>query len=78
MSYQTIVRANYLNRTAKLAFFKARKRQGDVSRLADETGFSSRYVYYTLAGERGVNQDLANAMYNLTSRRMKNAELGLA
>ena len=75
MSYQTKVRANYLNRTAKLSFFKNRQRNGDVARLSDETGYSERMVYYTLTGERRVNQTLANAMYNLTRRRMKNSEL---
>ena len=74
MSYQTNVRANYLNRTAKLAFFKARQHQGDVNRIAKETGYSPRMVYYTLNGERKVNDTIANAMYNLTRRRQKNNE----
>jgi len=72
MSYQTKVRANYLNRTAKLAFFKNRQRNGDVTKIADTTGYSERMVYYVLAGERRVNQIIANAMYNLTRRRLKN------
>ena len=74
MSYQTNVRANYLNRTAKLAFYKARQRQGDVNRIADETGYSPRMIYYTLTGERRVNDTIANAMYNLTRRRAKTTE----
>ena len=78
MSYQTKVRANYLNRTAKLSFFKNRQRNGDVAKLADTTGYSERMIYYILAGERKVNQIVANAMYNLTRRRMRNEEfLGL-
>ena len=75
MSYQTRVRANYLNRTAKLQFFKNRQRNGDVQRLADETGYTERMVYYVLRGERRVNKTIANAMYNLTRRRMHNEEL---
>lgn len=78
MSYQTNTRANNLNRTAKLAFFKARKRTGDVIRVADETGYSTRMVYYTISGERRVNDTIANAMYNLTRRRVKNSELATA
>lgn len=78
MSYQTRVRANYLNRTAKLSFFKNRQRNGDVQRLADETGYSERMVYYVLNGERRVNQTIANAMYNLTRRRMRNEDYILA
>ena len=72
MSYQTKVRANYLNRTAKLSFFKNRQRKGDVAKIAETTGYSERMVYYILAGERRVNQIVANAMYNLTRRRLKN------
>ena len=74
MSYQTNVRANYLNRTAKLAFYKARRRQGDVNRISDETGYSPRMIYYTLSGERRVNDTIANAMYMVSRRRMKNEE----
>jgi hypothetical protein len=72
MSYQTKVRANYLNRTAKLAFFKARQRQGDVNRISEETGYSPRMVYYTISGERKVNDTIANAMYTIARRRQKN------
>ena len=75
MSYQTKVRANYLNRTAKLSFFKNRQRNGDVQRLADETGYTERMLYYVVRGERRVNKTVANAMYNLTRRRMHNEEL---
>ena len=78
MSFQTKVRANYLNRTAKLSFFKNRQRNGDVAKLAKTTGYSERMIYYVLAGERRVNQIIANAMYSLTRRRMRNEEfLGL-
>ena len=74
MSYQTKVRANYLNRTAKLSFFTHRQRNGDVARLAEETGYTTRMIYYVLRGERRVNNTIANAMYNLTRRRMKNED----
>ena len=78
MSFQTKVRANYLNRTAKLSFFKNRQRNGDVAKLAETTGYSERMIYYVLAGERRVNQIIANAMYSLIRRRMRNEEfLGL-
>jgi len=74
MSYQTKVRANYLNRTAKLSFFTHRQRNGDVARLSEETGYTTRMIYYVLHGERRVNQTIANAMYNLTRRRLKNED----
>jgi len=72
MNFQTKVRANYLNRTAKLSFFTHRQRKGDVQRLADETGYTTRMIYYILNGERKVNDVIANAMYMLTRRRQKN------
>ena len=78
MSYQTKVRANYLNRTAKLAFFRNRQRNGDVNRLSEETGYTTRMIYYVLRGERRVNQTIANAMYNLTRRRLKNEDFIVA
>lgn len=67
-----------LNRTAKLAFYKARKRQGDTSRLAEATGFTTRFVNYVLVGERKVNDTLANAMYSISRRRVKNSQLTTA
>lgn len=78
MSYQTKVRANYLNRTAKLAFYKARKRTGDTTRVAEETGYSVSHVSNTTSGRRKVNNTIANAMYMLTRRRTKNSELANA
>jgi hypothetical protein len=75
MSYQTRVRANYMNRTAKLAFFKARKRTGDTTRLAEETGYSVSHVSNVTSGTRKVNNTIADAMYMLTRRRIKNSEL---
>ena len=74
MSYQTKVRANYLNRTAKLSFFNNRKRNGDVTRMADETGYSVSHVSNMISGARRVTDVAANAMYMLTRRRVKNSE----
>ena len=78
MSYQTNVRANYMNRTAKLAFYNARKREGDTARLAEETGYTTRFINYVKRGERSVNDTVANAMYNLSRRRVRNNELANA
>ena len=74
MSYQTKVRANYLNRTAKLSFYISRKRSGDLTRLSDETGYSVSHLSNVVNRRRRVNNTVANAMYNLTRRRQKNAE----
>jgi len=74
MSYQTKVRANYLNRTAKLSFFTHRQKTGDLTRLSDETGYSVSHLSNVVNRRRRVNNTVANAMYNLTRRRQKNAE----
>ena len=64
-----------LNRTAKLAFYNARQRQGDTARLAETTGYSTSHVSNIINGNRSVNQDVANVMYNMSRRRMKTIEL---
>jgi hypothetical protein len=74
MSYQTKVRANYLNRTAKLSFFTHRQRTGDLTRLSEETGYSVSHLSNITSLRRRVTDEIANAMYMLTRRRIKNAE----
>jgi ABC-type molybdenum transport system ATPase subunit/photorepair protein PhrA len=78
MSYQTKVRANYLNRTAKLSFFTHRQKTGDLTKLSEDTGYSVSHLSNVTNGARRVNDTIANAMYNLTSRRMKKAEFAQA
>jgi hypothetical protein len=78
MSYQTKVRANYLNRTAKLSFFNKRRRIGDLTRLSEETGYSVSHLCNVTHGVRSVNDTIANAMYMLTRRRMRNSEYARA
>ena len=67
--------SNRLNKTAKLAFYSARKRDGDTQLLSYATGLTTRFVNYVKSGERSVNDTLANAMYTLSRRRQKNSEL---
>jgi hypothetical protein len=74
MSYQTKVRANYLNRTAKLSFFTHRQKNGDLTRLSDETGYSVSHLSDVVNRRRKVNNTIANAMYMVARRRQKNAE----
>lgn len=62
-----------LNRTAKLAFYNARERKDDTNRLAETTGFTTRFINYVKKGERKVNDSLADAMYTLSRRRAKNS-----
>ena len=35
-----------LNRTAKLAFYNARERKDDTNRLAETTGYTTRFINY--------------------------------
>ena len=74
MSYQTKVRANYLNRTAKLSFFTHRQKTGDLTRLSDETGYSVSHLSNVVNKRRKVNNTIANAMYMVARRRQKNSE----
>lgn len=67
-----------LNRTAKLAFYMARERKGDTATLAENTGYTTRFINYVKAGERTINDVLANAMYTLSRRRVKNSQLPTA
>ena len=64
-----------LNSTAKLAFYNARQRKGDTTRLAEMTGYSVSHVSNIINGRRSVNQDVANAMYNMSRRHMKTMDL---
>lgn len=67
-----------LNRTAKLAFFTSRKRQGDATRISEKTGYSLSHVVNVMNGIRRVPQMIANEMYNISRRRMTNRERNLA
>ncbi len=63
-----------LNSTAKLAFYSARKREGDTNRIADMTGYSTSHISNIVNGNRSINQPVANAMYSISRRRQKNSE----
>ena len=64
-----------LNRTAKLAFYCARQRKGDTTRLAKMTGYSVSHVSNIINGRRSVNDQVANALYSMSRRRMKTVDL---
>jgi len=64
-----------LNRTAKLAFYNARQRKGDTTRLAETTGYSVSHVSNIINGRRSPNSEVANAMYSMSRRRVKTIDL---
>lgn len=60
-----------MNRTAILSFYNHRSRRGDVTRIADETGYSVSHISNVKAGRRRINNEIANAMYYVSRRRVK-------
>lgn len=66
-----------MNRTAILSFYKHRELPGDNSRLSNETGYSESHISNVKAGRRRINNQIANAMYYISRRRVKQAEFCL-
>lgn len=62
-----------MNNQATLAFYTARKRDGDVSNVADETGYSESHIRNILNGYRSINDSVADSLYRVSRRRMKNS-----
>jgi plasmid maintenance system antidote protein VapI len=63
-----------MNRTAILSFYSKRTRRGDVQRLANETGYSESHISNVKAGRRRITNDIADAMYYLSRRRVRQGE----
>jgi len=60
-----------MNRTAILSFYMKRTRKGDVQRLAEETGYSESHISNVKAGRRRITNEIANAMYYISRRRVR-------
>ena len=63
-----------MNRTAILRFYLNRSRRGDNVRLSDETGYSESHISNVKAGRRRINNTIANAMYYISRRRVRQGE----
>jgi hypothetical protein len=63
-----------LNCTAKQAFWNARKKDGDVQTISEVTGYSVSHVSNIISGRRRNNDIIADAMYKVSRRRIKNSE----
>lgn len=63
-----------MNRTAILRFYSMRTRRGDIQRLANETGYSESHISNVKAGRRRITNDIADAMYYLSRRRVRQGE----
>jgi hypothetical protein len=59
-----------MNSTAILAFYMVRERRGDNQRIADETGYSMSHISNVKACRRRINDEIANAMYCISRRRV--------
>ena len=62
-----------LNTVYKIVAFTEAKRHGDVSRIAEETGFTQPYVSMTLRGLRN-NESIVNKAYRLVKDRQTNLQ----
>ena len=60
-----------MNRTAILSFYSKRTRRGDIQRIAEETGYSETHISNVKAGRRRINNEIANAMYYISRRRVR-------
>ena len=60
-----------MNRTAILSFYSKRTRRGDIQRIAEETGYSESHISNVKAGRRRINNEIANAMYYISRRRVR-------
>lgn len=63
-----------MNRTAILSFYNNRSLRGDNVRLSYETGYSESHISNVKAGRRRINDTIANAMYYISRRRVKQVE----
>jgi len=68
---KTVSLKKRMNRTAILAFYKKRQLRGDNARLSDETGYSESHISNVKAGRRRITNELANAMYYISRRRVR-------
>lgn len=63
-----------MNRTAILSFYRHRTRRGDIQRIASETGYSESHISNVKAGRRRITDEIANTMYYISRRRVRQDE----
>ena len=57
----------------KMTVIASRQRRGDVTRVAEATGYSVSHVSRVMRGERN-NEGILSSAYRRTRRRVKNSE----
>lgn len=60
-----------MNSTAILSFYNSRDLKGDNTRLSKATGYSESHISNMKSGKRSINDRVANAMYSISRRRVK-------
>lgn len=60
-----------MNSTAILSFYTSRELKGDNTRLSKATGYSESHISNVKSGRRSINDKVANAMYSISRRRIK-------
>jgi hypothetical protein len=58
----------------KMTVIASRQRRGDVTKVAEATGYSVSHVSRVIRGLRN-NPSILSAAYRMTRRRIKNSEL---
>lgn len=60
-----------MNRTAILRFYRYRSLRGDLTRMSEKTGYSISHLSNVKAGRRKINDKIANTMYYISRRRVR-------
>lgn len=63
-----------LTEVRKVGRFQQKRRRGDITRLANETSYSTSHVSNVLNGRRS-NSSITSAAYRMANRRLTNVQL---
>ena len=63
-----------LTEITKVGRFQQKRRRGDITRLANETNYSTSHVSNVMNGRR-FNSAITSAAYRMANRRLTNAQL---
>lgn len=66
-----------ISNSVKFKFYKPRKRIGDVTTIAEKTGYDRTYVSKVLNRKVGVVEAIIDTAYKMACRRKTNRELGI-
>lgn len=66
-----------ISNSVKFKFYKPRKRIGDVTTIAERTGYAPTYVSKVLNQKVAVVEAIIDTAYKMAYRRKTNRELGI-